>query len=611
MMKPPQNLTAVYNSGAIVVTWQVAPTSDTPTEIVVTLNNKITGVQQSLPGNNAGITFQSSTVSQFAGTLVSVYVTFISSTAHDSATAPTSVTVPANGAAPPSQPQIPGHYKVPPPINLSVMPNPATHSVNFEWQNQGPYSGSAYDKVIVLWGRTSDPLPYHAQFDLSGNAQQATLGPIYPNTAYTFQVEGGVTAGLAGYTYSGWSSLPWVSPAGSVPDVGWFRNWFSIHPEAPLEPSNPRLLPGKSVTALWRDGTSDLHLDLFLAGGIPTLGETWSAWWQPNAAWQPWFNPGNAVWAQNVSVMPGAKVTALWRPGSKHLDLFATATNGDVWSTWWENDPGWQEWFLVHPQTRLQRGAPVTAVWRPNSNHLDLFATGASGPIGMVWSTWWEPDKGWQPWFTVSNAVWAPNVSVKPGAEVAALWTAGGNHLDLFATANDGSAWSTWWDTNNGWQNWFAIDPATRLAPGAPITALWSSAETLELFATSGDGTVLGTHWDAAHAWRAWSAVMGNSVKLQPAAAVTVVRGPQLGYTLQAFGTAADGVVWNNSRPGIYPEAQWQSWIPVHPETAMLPGATVAALLRPSDYDSNHLDLFARASDGSVWSIWWESGYYD
>ncbi|MFE3181888.1 hypothetical protein ACFXKR_13620 [Streptomyces violascens] len=38
-------------------------------------------------------------------------------------------------------------------------------------------------------------------------------------------------------------------------------------------------------------------------------------------------------------------MTALWR--GEHLDLFAAGTDGAVWSTWWEPGPGWQPWFLI------------------------------------------------------------------------------------------------------------------------------------------------------------------------------------------------------------------------------------------------------------------------
>jgi hypothetical protein len=77
-----------------------------------------------------------------------------------------------------------------------------------------------------------------------------------------------------------------------------------------------------------------------------------------------------------------------------------TGNDGAVWSTWWEASPGWQPWFLVHNEVKMQRGATVTALWRSNDTHLDLFATGTDG---AVWSTWWEASPGWQLWFPIGR----------------------------------------------------------------------------------------------------------------------------------------------------------------------------------------------------------------
>jgi hypothetical protein len=109
-----------------------------------------------------------------------------------------------------------------------------------------------------------------------------------------------------------------------------------------------------------------------------------------------------------------------------------------VWSTWWEAGPGWQPWFLIHPEVKMQPGAPVSALWRSNQTHLDLFATGTDG---AVWSTWWEGEPGWQSWFLIR-----PQIKMQPGTTVSAVWRTNQTHLDLFATGTDGAVWSTWWE---------------------------------------------------------------------------------------------------------------------------------------------------------------------
>jgi hypothetical protein len=114
-----------------------------------------------------------------------------------------------------------------------------------------------------------------------------------------------------------------------------------------------------------------------------------------------------------------------------------------AWSTSWEAARGWFPWFLVNNEVKMQPGATVTALWRSNDTHLDLFATGNDG---AVWSTSWEAARGWSAWFLVHN-----EVKMQPGATVTALWRSNDTHLDLFATGNDGAVWSIWWEATVGW----------------------------------------------------------------------------------------------------------------------------------------------------------------
>ncbi len=252
------------------------------------------------------------------------------------------------------------------------------------------------------------------------------------------------------------------------------------------------------------------HLDLFATG---TDGAVWSTWWEAPPSWQPWF-----VIHPEVKMQPGVAVTALWAPNSNHLDLFATGTDGTVWSSWWEAGPAWQPWFPIHPEVKMQPGAVVTALWAPNSNHLDLFATGADG---TVWSTWWEWGPSWQPWFSIPS-----ESPMQPGAVVTALWAPNRNHLDLFATGTDGAVWSTWWQWGPSWQSWFPIHSEVKMQPGVAVTALWApNGNHLDLFATGTDGTVWSTWWEAGPSWQPWF-VIHPEVKMEPGTAVAAQWAP-------------------------------------------------------------------------------------
>ncbi|MGW2815629.1 galactose oxidase-like domain-containing protein [Streptomyces sp. NPDC001415] len=135
---------------------------------------------------------------------------------------------------------------------------------------------------------------------------------------------------------------------------------------------------------------------------------------------------------------PGGRVTALWR--GEHLDLFTTGTDGAVWSAWWEPEPNWQPWFLIHPEIKMQPGATVTALWR--GEHLDLFATGTDG---AVWSTWWEPEPNWQPWFLILKGqfwVFAGALSRDPAQRAAGAPMGGGRWYPTLVTLADGGVFA-------------------------------------------------------------------------------------------------------------------------------------------------------------------------
>src|SRR5215472_8718803 len=137
-------------------------------------------------------------------------------------------------------------------------------------------------------------------------------------------------------------------------------------------------------------------------------------------------------------------VTAAWS-NSHHLDLFTVNKAGQIVSTWWDGACGWQLWFSIRPETALAApGQSVTAVWS-NPNHLDLFMSAADGTVK---STWWEANppaplqKGLHSWFSIGSAHLAA-----PGQSVTAVWS-NPNHLDLFMSAADGTVKSTWWEAN-------------------------------------------------------------------------------------------------------------------------------------------------------------------
>ena len=179
--------------------------------------------------------------------------------------------------------------------------------------------------------------------------------------------------------------------AGRIVSTWWesaksWQPWFAIHADTGLA------APGQTVTAIWAAGGK--HLDLFMTD---RGGRVMSTWWESAKGWQPWF----AVQSGSGLAAAGQAVTARWSTPT-HLDLFIAGVHGQVLSTWWEAARGWQPWFAIQPDT-LQVKSPqtITVLWNGTA-HADLFTTASDGTVA---STWWEAARSWQAWFRIFPGV--------------------------------------------------------------------------------------------------------------------------------------------------------------------------------------------------------------
>ena len=333
--------------------------------------------------------------------------------------------------------------------------------------------------------------------------------------------------------------------------------------------------PGTTVTALQ---PFPGHVDLFVTA---TDGAVGSTFFEPDGGWRNWF-----LIHSEVRMQPGATVTAL-QPFEGHIDLFVTGTDGAVWSTFFEPDGGWRNWFLIHSEVRMQPGATVTAL-QPFEGHIDLFVTGTDG---AVWSTFFEPDGGWRNWFPIHS-----EIRMQPGATVTVVQPFEG-HIDLFVTGTDGAVWSTFFESDGGWRNWFPIHSEIRMQPGATVTVVQPFEGHIDLFVTGTDGAVWSTFFESDGGWRNWF-LIHSEVRMQPGATVTALQ-PFEGH-IDLFVTGTDGAVWSTF---FEPDGGWRNWFLIHSEVRMQPGATVTAL-QPFE---GHIDLFVTGTDGAVWSTFFES----
>ena len=150
-----------------------------------------------------------------------------------------------------------------------------------------------------------------------------------------------------------------------------------------------------------------------------------------------WVDVPRDIPPPEIKMHPGATVSALWRSGDTHLDLFATGTDGAVWSTWWEAEGGWRPWFLIRVVGRPRPHACATLL--PTG---DVLLTGGAAPdndqVGVMEPEFYNaPLDRRQGRYMVGTGMWRTindPASVLRNYHSTALlmpdgkvWTAGGN----------------------------------------------------------------------------------------------------------------------------------------------------------------------------------------
>jgi hypothetical protein len=346
-----------------------------------------------------------------------------------------------------------------------------------------------------------------------------------------------------------------------------WRGWFPIDSNMDTYTDGQKLPPGYTFTASGAAPVTAVlapqrsqgieHLDLFVTANdgrvmsivweTPLQSLQWGARWKGDG-WKAWFPV-----AGGAAVSPRQPITALWRPGSNHLDVFAVGKDGRVLSTFFEGSDWQSSWFRVGGNTLIAApGQRVAAVWR-NADHLDLFITDKTG---RVMSIYFEGDKWQSGWFPI-----APETGIAaPGQSVSALWRPGTTHLDLFMADKSGRVMSIFFENTHWHTAWFPVNPTTGLAaPGQSITALWKNAGHLDLFMTGKQGRIMSTYFEKNNWQPAWFPVRPNSATAVPGQEVFAVWAPG-GNHLDLFITAEDGRVMSI----FFDKNQWGAgWFPI------------------------------------------------
>lgn len=393
------------------------------------------------------------------------------------------------------------------------------------------------------------------------------------------------------YTW-GYQYTNWTTIAWKSPNDG--DPIVGWHPWFPINPNQQDgFVPGSQVTALW--SRSD-HLDLF---AIDTAGGVRTTYWDPTNGWQQtWWNVGN--W---VGAAPGTQVTAVWRDNHQHLDLFVMGKDCIVYSIPWEN--GWGFWFPIHNESTMACGAPITAVWRPDNSQIDIYVTDQNGGIHSAW--WDKLWHGWVGWNTVPS-----NTAFNPGTYITAV-NKDNDRTDLFAVDNMGFMRHTHTTPHRQPPVWTYMNPSVdkwNFTPGTRVNAMWVRAwgrEYMHLTATAMDGTIWQSSWDwnDAHDLAAWTQISGQ---FNPGTEVVMTNNANPSRVF-IWGIGEDQRIYHDLE---YQDTSWFAWDRIRYFDQMSPNSKLMPLF--SEFDgqkTGHYDMFVVGKDGNVWSTWYSDGYFE
>ncbi len=469
------------------------------------------------------------------------------------------------------------------------------------------------------WDQTANNGQWNQPFTIAqaGNAEPGTIAAVsrLPEHLDVYWL------GPDGAVWTNWWDQS--TPATDVIVLGAPPPWnlpFRIAAAGNAEPMSPRRrrLQG-SAGAVAREAN---HLDVFWG---PSDGSVWTTWWDQSANNGLWNQPFEI--APAGSAAPSLMVTTVAREAN-HLDVFWVGPDGSVRTTWWDlfdNNGKWNQPFEIAPAGSAQvvvasygplPGLMVSAVAR-EANHLDVFWI---GPDGSVRTTWWDlfDNNGrWNQPFEIAPAGSASADSLAAGPMLAAI-ARQANHLDVFWVGSAGGVWSNWWDlfSNTGhWNQPFQIPGGVGfgLDEQSTVAAVARGANHLDVFWTDADAKKVTCGWDLFNNNGQWSEPLTiggpeESPYHDPVLVAAVARETN---HLDAFWIAPDGSVWTSC---------WDQSIPTTdvivlggpppwstPYQIAQPGsAEERFMLAAVARESNHLDVFWIGQDGSVRTTWWD-----
>jgi len=164
-----------------------------------------------------------------------------------------------------------------------------------------------------------------------------------------------------------------------------------------------------------------------------------------------------------------APLTVVYQPTSKQVEVFAIDDNGALQNVrrvhFGSAAPLWEQPVALTGPGFAPPGAPVTAIFQPLNDQLEVYVVGNDGAVMGVWN---EHNGPWKPAFNLTAAGFAPRYS-----ELAPVRADSIELTAVFVVDNSGTLQMIWKLHDRAWQiPRTASDPGFS-APGGSVAAVW------------------------------------------------------------------------------------------------------------------------------------------
>jgi hypothetical protein len=355
----------------------------------------------------------------------------------------------------------------------------------------------------------------------------------------------------------------------------------AVDPRRDRITDKPRLMSiphAPELAAVWQPLNS--QVEVF---GIDAQGAIKGMWKREVFFWEASFNlsgPGAAP--------PGAPLAAVWQPLNEQLEVFTVNPNGQLVVAWKAHNGRWLGPVAISRANFARPGAHVTAVFQPVNNQLEVFAIDATGAVRLAWKA---QNGTWQ-----DSVALTPPGTAPAGAPITAVWQPLNEQLEVFWIGNDGALRGVWKQHNGRWQPPFTLTPAGFTNPRAKIAAVWQPLnEQLELFAVDKAGGI-NVIWKAHNGrWFAPYVLGGPGIARAGAdivAAFDSLTGRMQVVTMGLRGELIHAWKMNNGawKPGP-PGAFSAKFVDPGPSGSWPWGASLASVVQPIP-DSDHFFVF-------------------